>query len=115
MQKGARFEPGRRQLSSWKEKDYCLPKSIHHLGEERCNSSMSLFPFPWMKETSPGIHGGLRGRERSIPQLEGTDFWFVRQGQEMGDTGSFSVNSRKLYLHTKNPDTVITAQKMYIC
>lgn len=47
MQKGARFEAGKRQLSRWKEKDYSLPRSIHHLGEERFNSSVSLFPFPW--------------------------------------------------------------------
>lgn len=42
---------GRRQLSSWKEKGYSLPRSIHHLGQERFHRAMFLFPFlttePW--------------------------------------------------------------------
>lgn len=67
------------------------------------------------KETSPGIHGGVRGREERVPQLKEIDLWFVRQREEMGDLGSFSANSRKLYLHIKTPDTMVTTQKMCIC
>lgn len=57
----------------------------------------------------------MGGRERRVPLLKGIDLWFVRQGQEMGGMGSFSANSRKWYLHPKNPDIMITTQKMYIC
>lgn len=36
---------GRRPLSSWNEKDYSLPRTISHLGKERFNRSVFLFPF----------------------------------------------------------------------
>lgn len=80
---------------------------------------MSLFPFPWKDFKEEGDFSwdswwNERERKKGSP-AERDRLVVVRLGQEMGDAGSFSANSRELYLHTKNPDTMITTQKMCIC